>query len=148
MNKFEQPESSAAPRNEKGGWKKGLKKKVITGALLGASLLGGGVAVRELNKGDVGEIERQTERTEVKKLSGIVSEKITMPPHVQAMPTMLGKSIGVMPVQISGVYSLRVSVEGRDQFVSVAKNVFDSVSVGENVSVVEEGDNIGIEERQ
>src|SRR6266404_5245945 len=117
MNKFEQPESSAAPENkeEKENWKKQLKKKVITGALLGASLVSGGVAVHEANKGDAGPREKQTEKAELKRFSGIVSEKITIPAHVQPMPTMVGKSMGNMPVQVPDRYSLRVYIDGHDR---------------------------------
>ncbi len=151
MNKFEQPEPSAAPESEDQqqkeiNWKKRVKKQLITGALLGASVIGGGVAaVHEAGKLDSEEQGKPVEKAEVKKSFGIVLEKISVPPHAQPMPTMVGKSMGVMPALSPAAYSLKMSVEGRDRLVSVEKAVFDYVAVGDKVPVLENGQQIRVE---
>jgi hypothetical protein len=58
---------------------------------------------------------------------------------------MIGRSMGVMPTQIPDAYSLKISFEGRDRLVSVEKNMFDSVAVGDEIVVQQSGESISVE---
>jgi hypothetical protein len=149
MNKFEQPlgnfipETNSDKNAEESGFKKKIRKQLITGAILGASVIGGVTgAVYEAAKTDSDSTIRATEKSQAERFAGTVSEKITVPGHVQPIPTMVGKSLGVIPATIPEAYSLRVSTESGDRLVSVDKNIFDSVQVGDRVESVDNGQTV------
>jgi hypothetical protein len=152
MNNAERPESPAArerEEQEETAWKKRVKKQLITGALLGASVIGSGLAaVHEANKLDLADKEKELQNAEVKRSHGVVTEKIEVPSHPQTIPTMVGRSIGSVPVFMPPIYSLKVSIEGRDQLVAVEKNVFDAVTIGDKVVMVTNGTSVTVENNE
>jgi hypothetical protein len=139
-DKVKEPEASSF-RNK-------VRKQLITGAILGASVIGGVTgAVYEAKKTDSDPTVKATEKSQAERFAGSVSEKITVPGHVQTIPTMVGKSMGVVPAMIPDAYSLRISTESGDRLVSVDKNVFDSVHVGDRIESADNGKTI-IREKQ
>jgi hypothetical protein len=155
MNKFEQPAGAFTPETnddkdaEESAFKKKIKKQLITGAILGASVIGGVTgAVYEAAKTDSDSTIKTTEKSQAERFAGTVSEKITVPGHVQPIPTMVGKSVGMMPATIPEAYSLRVSTQSGDRLVSVDKNVFDSVQVGDRVESTDNGQTVTKEENK
>ena len=152
MNKFEQlsgdftPETNSDKNPEESAFKKKIRKQLIMGAILGASVIGGVTgAVYEAAKTDSDPTIKATEKSQAERFAGTVSEKITVPGHVQPIPTMVGKSLGVIPVTIPEAYSLRISTESGDRLVSVDKNIFDSVQVGDRVESVDNGQTVAKE---
>lgn len=131
---------------EESALKKKIKKQLITGALLGASVVGGVAgSVYESSKVDSERDVQATKWIETHKITGTVLGKIVTPEHAQTIPTMVGKSIGVVPMIIPASYSLNLSTENGDRLIAVTKSMFDAVHVGTRVESADGGKTITIE---